>query len=376
MKKKIVGVTTARSEFGRSRSFYQFLAKNPRYEFSLFVGFGHSDSQFGDSYGEILESGVVIGTSTLSIEGAIEVKLAQLLVEVSVYLDRVTPDLVIIPGDRYEMLLVALIATTKQIPILHIGGGYVTLGAIDEQIRNAISKLSAIHFVASDGCRERVKNLNEDSERIYVTGAPELDEIVLASPVPYDDFLERSGVTAPFILVTIHPETTISIEDNQKNADVIESFFDSLNYSILITAPCQDPGFQPFLNLCHRLQDKNPSKYIFRPNLGVDLYLSAMRYCEFMVGNSSSGIIESPTVGVPVVNVGNRQKFREHGVNVIHADFNLDSLGCAVDRIKENFSLGDQKTPYENPYGNGRFLEKASQIFIDLDFPILKINKY
>lgn len=376
MKKKIVGITTARSEFGRSRTFYQSLAKNSHYEFSLFVGFGHGDSKFGDSYKEILDSGIVIGAKTSSIEGSIETKLAQLVVEFSDYLDKVTPDLIIIPGDRYEMLLVALIATTKQIPILHIGGGYVTLGAIDEQIRNAITKLSSIHFVASVGCGERVQNLNEDSSRIYVTGAPELDEIVLTSPTLCDDFLHKYGIPPPFLLATFHPETTILIDENRKNADIIENFFDSLNYSVLITAPCQDPGFEPFLNLCQRLQDKNPRKYIFKPTLGVEMYLLAMRCCDFMVGNSSSGIIESPTVGVPVINVGNRQKFREHGANVIHADFNLNSLLSALNAIQESFSLGKVKTPYNNPYGDGRFLENASQILADLKFPIYKINKY
>jgi GDP/UDP-N,N'-diacetylbacillosamine 2-epimerase (hydrolysing) len=376
MKKKIVGITTARSEFGRSRTFYQSLANNPHYEFSLFVGFGHADSKFGDSYKEILDSGIVIGAKTSSIEGSIETKLGQLVVEFSDYLDKVTPDLIIIPGDRYEMLLVALIATTKQIPILHIGGGYVTLGAIDEQIRNAITKLSSIHFVASVGCGERVRNLNEDPSRIYVTGAPELDEIVLSTPIPRDNFLQKLGIAAPFVLATFHPETTISIEENKINSETVENFFDSLNYSILITAPCQDPGFEPFLNLCQRLQNKNPKKYIFRPTLGVEMYLSAMHYCYFMVGNSSSGIIESPTVGVPVLNVGNRQKFREHGINVVHSDFNLDSLLSASDTIKYKFPIDQVKIPYFNPYGEGKFLEKADKILLDLRLPISKINKY
>ena len=286
MKKKIIGITTSRSEFGRSRGFYQFLAKNPCFDFSLFVGFGHGDSKFGDSFGEILNSGIVIGAKSSSIDGSIDTRLAQLVVEFSNYLDQITPDLLIIPGDRYEMLLVALIATTKQIPILHIGGGYVTLGAIDEQIRNAITKLSSIHFVASVGCGQRVKNLNEDSSRIYVTGAPELDEIISTKSITGEEFSLHNNIELPFVLATFHPETTISIDENKKNADIIENFFDSLSYSVLITAPCQDPGFEPFLNLCQRLQDKNPRKYFFKPTLGVEMYLSAMRCCEFMIGNS------------------------------------------------------------------------------------------
>ncbi len=376
MKKKIVGITTARSEFGRLRGFYQAISNNKSYEFALFVGFGHSDEQFGDSYAEILKTNIPIGCQMPYVEGGDEKKISELIIYFSNYLDEIKADLVIIPGDRYEMLSVALVSSIKQIPILHIGGGYVTLGAIDEQIRNALTKLSAIHFVASVECGERVKNLNEDSSRIYVTGAPELDEIFSSKSISRDEFLLRYSIASPFLLATFHPETSISLEENEINSEIIEQFLDVLHYTILITAPCHDPGFEFYLNLCKRLQNKNPDKYIFVPTLGMDMYLAAMRYCEFMVGNSSSGIIESPTIGVPVVNVGDRQKFREHGMNVIHSDFNLTSLLNAVEAIKSNFPLGQSKIPVENPYGDGRFLDKACKILLELQFPISKINKY
>jgi UDP-hydrolysing UDP-N-acetyl-D-glucosamine 2-epimerase len=376
MKKKIVGVTTARSEFGRLRNFYQSLSKNESYEFSLFIGFGHSDIQFGDSFSEIAEANIPIGFQMPFIEGGDDKKLAKLVVCFSDYLKKIKPDLVIIPGDRYEMLSVALVSTINQVPILHIGGGYVTLGAIDEQIRNAITKLSAIHFVASVECARRVENLNEDSNQIYITGAPELDEIVSYQPLVREKFLLKYNIKTSFILATFHPESSISIEQNIENSIIIEKFLNCLKYNILITAPCQDPGFEPLLNMCKKLSFNNPEKYIFIPTLGLDMYLSAMYHCDFMVGNSSSGIIESPTVGVPVLNIGNRQKFREHGTNVIHSEFNVESLLNAVSIIKNNFPDEKEKIQYDNPYGDGRFLEKADQIMKTLQFPISKINKF
>jgi UDP-hydrolysing UDP-N-acetyl-D-glucosamine 2-epimerase len=376
MKKKIVGVTTARSEFGRLRSFYQSLSKNEAYEFSLFIGFGHSDTQFGDSFSEIAAANIPIGFQMPFVAGGDEKKLAKLIVCFSDYLNKIKPDLVIIPGDRYEMLSVALVSTINQVPILHIGGGYVTLGAIDEQIRNAITKLSAIHFVASFGCARRVEYLNEDSSRIYITGAPELDEIVSTQPIAREKFLLKYNIKSSFVLATFHPESSITIDENNKNSVIIEKFLDKLKYTILITAPCQDPGFEPLLNMCKKLSYKNPEKYIFVPTLGLDMYLSAMSHCDFMIGNSSSGIIESSTVGVPVLNVGNRQKFREHGINVIHSNFNIESLLSAVYSISSKFPVGNEKIQYENPYGDGRFLEKANQILANLQFPIYKINKY
>jgi len=368
---RFASISVARSDFGRMERLYRELACSSRYELILAVGAGHHHVASGHSLGEVEVSSipidVVLSPAPDSSPGQ---QSAVVISELFGWLKDRRPDALILLGDRFEMLAAAQAALLSKVPIVHIGGGHLTRGALDERVRHAISKLSALHFVASENCAQRVVNLHEDPEYVYVTGAPELDALKAVSALPRDTFFKSLGLDSkkPLALVTFHPETNVDRYLNEQFAEEARRALINMPHQILITAPCVDPGFEPFVELCESLPI---SRYgvSFVPNLGLNRYISAMHHAELMVGNSSSGIIEATSLGLPVVNVGDRQALRDRALNVVDAAFDAPSILNAVkEATNEEFVL--QCQGLDNPFGDGRFVERAIDIFDNLLWPL------
>ncbi|NQZ60417.1 MAG: UDP-N-acetylglucosamine 2-epimerase (hydrolyzing), partial [Lentisphaeraceae bacterium] len=289
---------------------------------------------------------------------------AIILQECGVFFEEEKCDAFIVLGDRFEMLAAAQAALLTATPIFHIGGGYNTFGAIDEQIRHAISKLSDYHFVASEGCAKNVRALNERNDRIFISGAPDLEILQQTSSISRAEFKETTGIASDFVLVTFHPETHSSIEENRRYMEIAEKFLLSLDKEILITAPCADPGADDVFAMIKRLRSKN-KKVFYRDYLGVHLFVNALRFADCMIGNSSSGIIEAGSFQLPVINIGDRQAGRECAENVIHSSYELAALREAYIHTK-NTDFLDLCKRVKNPYGDGnfcvRFIEALSTI--------------
>jgi UDP-N-acetylglucosamine 2-epimerase (non-hydrolysing) len=268
------------------------------------------------------------------------------------------------------MLAGAQAATLARVPVVHIGGGHLTLGALDERVRHALSKLAALHLVASDGCGARVAALHEDPATIHVIGAPELDALVQTAVTPRDEFCVALGLdpARSFLLVTLHPETNVDYATNTRLAEAARRALLTTPHQVLITAPCADPGNEPFLALCEALPGQRPdARYV--PNLGLRRYVAALHHAAAMVGNSSSGIIEAATAGLPFLNIGSRQAGRDRAENVLDCAFDAVEIGCAIDAaIDPDFTARSRRVV--NPYGNGTFVAQAMSLFDRLLWPL------
>lgn len=366
----LASLTVARSDFGRMEALYQSLHVSPRYRLLLAAGAGHHDERLGHTLQDVERSGLPLDCLLPAVEGGAGVQSAAVLAGVAQWLQERQPEALLILGDRYEMLAGAQAAMLARVPVIHIGGGHLTLGALDERVRHAISKLAALHLVASEGCGARVAALHEDPAAIHVLGAPELDALVRTAVTPREEFCAAFGLdpARPFLLVTLHPETNVDDATNACLAKAAQQALLATPHQVLITAPCADPGNAPFLALCESLPGLRADA-CYVPNLGLRRYVAALHHAAAMVGNSSSGIIEAATAGLPVVNIGVRQAGRDRAENVLDCSFDAAEIGRAIyAAIDSDFTARSRRVV--NPYGDGTFAAQALSLFDRLSWPL------
>lgn len=366
----LASLTVARSDFGRMQALYQSLHASPRYRLLLAAGAGHHDERLGRSLQDIERSGLPLDCLLPAVHGGAGAQSAGVLAGMAQWLEERRPDALLILGDRYEMLAGAQAAMLARVPVIHIGGGHLTLGALDERVRHALSKLAALHLVASEGCGARVAALHEDPAAIHVLGAPELDALVQTDITPREEFFAALGLdpARSLLLVTLHPETNVDETTNMRLAETARQALLAMPQQILITAPCADPGNEPFLALCESLPGlRADARYV--PNLGLRRYINALNHADAMVGNSSSGIIEAATAGLPVVNIGARQAGRDRAENVLDCAFDADEIAFAIETaVDPDFRARSRRVV--NPYGNGTFAVQALSLFDRLSWPL------
>ena len=349
--KSIAGVTVNRSDFGRMRPVYERLEKRFSTTLHLVATGSHFDQKFGASINEVRESGLPISeipvTSELPMLSASQItaQLGQLFMELK-------PDFCLLLGDRHEILASAQAAMYANVPIIHVGGGYITEGAIDDRIRHAVTKLAHYHLVANQQCADLIVQMGENPANVHVVGAPDIDMLRETPVIDRVAFMGELSLNPDkdFILVTIHPEThrIATMAEDIKAAFAVLA---DRPEQILITAPASEPGadfiFEEILSLTAKRTD-----VVFRRNLGQCRYVNAMRYAAAIFGNSSSGIIESSYYSVPVVNIGDRQKGRLMAENIMSASWDKNQLAYALDAVlSDEFSASLHALP--SPYGDG-----------------------
>lgn len=289
----------------------------------------------------------------------------KILSRLSVY-TRGDRDIMLVLGDRYELLAACLAATISRLPIAHIHGGEASFGSFDNQIRDAVTKLSHIHFVSAEVHKKRlVSSLGEDSFRVHVVGAPGLDNVARIMTTPPDNLTAtqvraRTG-EGQFFVVTYHPAT---LGDDAGIDALIEALKKFPDYEAVFTETNADPGR---LKICDALNDAG----IGVSFLGNDGYLRTVLDCAAVIGNSSSGIIEAPSLGVPTVNIGHRQDGRLKGPSVIDCGETVDEI---VKAIKSALDRNYYKCVYDNPYGEPGASAKIADVLatIDLDGILVK----
>jgi UDP-hydrolysing UDP-N-acetyl-D-glucosamine 2-epimerase len=366
----LASLTVARSDFDRMEALYRALHSSDRYRLLLAAGAGHHDMSLGHTLSDVLRSGLPLDLVLPQVEGGASEQSAAVVTGIAAWLERCRPDGFIIMGDRYEMLAGAQAAVLARVPIIHVGGGHITEGALDDRVRHALSKLSSVHLVPSEACGQRVAALHEDPNTIHVTGAPELDALVSTPVIHRTAFCDALGLDSsrPFLLVTLHPETNVDEHQNAHFAEEAGQALMSIPYQVLITAPCADPGNEPFLALCESLPKRRAGTY-YVPSLGLSRYVAALHHAAAMVGNSSSGIIEAATVGLPVVNIGERQAGRDRASNVLNCPFEAGQIRSAVTTATSP-TFAQQSRVVVNPYGDGRFVTHALALFDRLTWPL------
>ncbi|PYX94110.1 MAG: UDP-N-acetylglucosamine 2-epimerase (hydrolyzing) [Acidobacteria bacterium] len=364
MKRRITIVTSSRADYSHLYWVFRELAKQPNVELAVVAMGSHLSPEFGNTLSNIAQDGFHTENIECLLSSDSDVGMAKTIglatLGLADHFARLRPELLLLIADRYEMLAPASVALALRIPIAHIEGGDVSLGAIDDAVRNALTKLSHIHLTTTESSRRRVINMGEEAWRVHAVGSPSLDHLtkgVLLTREEVENQL-RIPLNGSTVAIIYHP-VTIS-RDTVCEAAELFAALQRLPHRLLFISPNADAGSRELLQRIHgfiglRTNDR------FITNIDHCTYLSLLQFLAALVGNSSSGIMEAASFKLPVVNVGIRQKGRERGANVLDCAANRDEIERAIHvALSSNFraSLHDIK----NPYGDGHSSEKIAQI--------------
>jgi len=357
--RKLAVVTVGRSDYGIYLPILRRIEANPRLSLCLIVSGMHLSPEFGLTAQIIEKDGFKIGDkvemllSSDTPEG-IAKSMGLGLIGFSQSYARLKPDMIIVLGDRFEMHAAALAALPFCIPVAHIHGGELTLGAMDDALRHSITKLSHLHFASTELYARRIIQLGEEPWRVVVSGAPSLDN--LTKLLSREELETNFGVdlTSPPLLVTFHP-VTLEHEKAAYQTDELLAALEACHMPVIFTLPNADTGGRVIIEKIRKAVQEHPL-YQLVENLGTIGYFSMMACAAAMVGNSSSGIVEAASFKLPVVNIGTRQEGRLHPENVIDTGYERTEILKAIHKaISPSFQL--KIKDLVNPYGNGQAAE-------------------
>lgn len=336
--RKICVVTGTRAEFGLMRTLLDELKAAPDVQLQLVATGAHLVQAHGDTISEIKDLGFMVDEVVdmlLASDSARAVgqSLGLGVIGLTAALSRLAPDIVVVLGDRYEALAAAQSAMVLGIPIAHLHGGEVTEGAIDEAIRHSITKMSHVHFVATEQFRRRVIQLGEQPDSVHVVGALGLDNIAKLDPVPREELekLLDLSLDAPVFLVTYHPVTLVK-DGLVGLAALLEALSHLTDARIIFTGANADAQGREIDAMITAFCVDRPASTARFSSLGFRRYLSLMALSAAVVGNSSSGLVEAPSIGVPTVNIGARQRGRPRAPSVIDCDETPGEINGAIVR--------------------------------------------
>ena len=359
--KRVCIVTAARSEYGVLRWTIDGVYKNPNLELQLVVTGAHLLEEHGYTYKNIEKDGYPIAAKVdmhldASNKEGIAKSMGYCSIAMSETFAKLQPDLLVVLGDRYELLPICNVALVMNIPIAHISGGDVTIGAIDNEVRNAVTMMATLHFPGVEESAKNIARMRNSTDNIWCVGEPGLDNFRHASLMSREELSESIGIPTfnKWVLVTLHPETNESLEYNMQMAYNIFELSESIeNASIVISKANADFGGTQINDYWEQISKANPEKYHLFPSLGQMRYLSFMNECYAVLGNSSSGIVEAPCLGSWVINIGNRQTGRHICKNVYQVDNNMADIRKAWNAIE-----GNKEKIVDSYYGDGCTSEK------------------
>ena len=365
MKRKIAVVTSSRADYSHLYWPLRELASHPEVELKIIALGSHLSPEFGCTADEIEKDGFPIETRIeCLLSSDSDVGMAKTIgvatLGLADCLGKMRPDLLLLIADRYEMLAPASVATALRIPLVHIEGGEISEGVIDDAIRNALTKLSHIHFTSTELARARVVAMGEEDWRVHRAGAPSLDHLRRSPLMSRAQVEARLDIhfTRPTAVIAYHP-TTIA-RDPTREADALFSALESIPAQLLFCYPNADAGSRALIERTNSFIRRFGSGYVF-VNLDPVLYWSLLRSVDLLVGNSSSGIMEAASFALPAVNVGIRQRGRERARNVLDAEASaasiLDRVGAALTDDFRHSLCG-----MENPYGDGHAAERIVSV--------------
>ena len=369
MMRRIAVVTTSRADYSHLYWPLKLLSEHPDVDLRLIAMASHFSPEFGSTIGEIEKDGFAIAARIESLLSSdTDVGMAKSIgvavLSLADTLGAMRPDLLLLIADRYEMLAPASVALSLRIPIAHIEGGEISEGAIDDAVRNALTKLSHIHFTSTENARRRVIAMGEEPWRVHRAGAPSLDHLRRSRLLSRGEVEATCGLDlrVPALLVVYHPVTLES--DTTGEADALFSALGQISglgtTQILFCYPNADAGSRLLIERTREFLASQASARLF-VNLAAVTYWSLLRCVDVMVGNSSSGIMESASFALPTVNVGFRQKGRERARNVLDAEPDAESILARIAEARGAvFRASLEGTT--NPYGDGHGAERIVQV--------------
>jgi UDP-N-acetylglucosamine 2-epimerase (hydrolysing) len=359
MKRKILFLTGTRADFGKIKSLIAILESHPHFEAFVFVTGMHLQDEYGLTVIEIerCKFSHVHTFENHTHETTMDLTLAKTIEGLSAYCKEITPDLIVVHGDRVETLAGAIVGSLNNILVAHIEGGELS-GTVDELIRHSVSKLSHIHFASNNDAARRLVQMGEIKSSIFVIGSPDVD-IMFSSDLPdietakayYEIGFEKYGVAM------FHPVTTETRDMEHYANEFVDALLnDSHNYVVIF--PNNDLGSGFIINAYRKLQG-NPRFRIF-PSLRFEYFLMLLKNSQFIIGNSSAGIREAPYYGIPIVNIGTRQQNRALHADIINADYSAKSITDALHNIDSH-----RVRPANDDFGQGNSAEMFLKSLLD-----------
>ena len=378
IKRKICFITTSRADFGILSGLIKKFKKDKSLITKLIVTGSHLSNNFGKTVVEIKNSKIKIDYKVkilkkINSDSDINKTLSITLNKFNELFNLLKPNLIILLGDRYETLGVAISALNLKIPIAHINGGEKTTGSVDDIYRHCITKMSNLHFTSNIKYKKRINQLGEDPNYIYNVGSLGVENIKKSKFKSRKDLQRIYSLNKEkkIILVSLHPETY----GFKTNKILIESTLASLrklkNFNLIFTSSNADLGGEKFNKEIKKFVKTNKSS-LFLHSLGHENYLSLLKTAELLIGNSSSGIIEAPSLKTPTINIGNRQNGREKSKSIINCEANTNKITKAITKgLSKRFYL--KKNIFKNPYEKSNTLDNIYKMIKNLKK--YKINK-
>lgn len=376
--RKILVITDTRAEYGILKNTLEKIKNSPTLELQIVVTGAHLQEKYGYTVAEIEEDGFQIAKKIPVVgepdeEQRVSMEMGYLITKLTPVVAELKPDIMLLFGDRYEMLASACVAVGMHIPIAHISGGEVTQGAMDEQIRHAITKMAHIHFPGATPYARNIENMGEEKWRVFDVGDPgieNINKIQLWDREELENDL-KIKVNEQTLLVTYHP-VTLERQDLEEQVDNLIVALKMHNGTKIITYPNSDDGSEVIITRLKAYAQEADDVCLVQ-SLGIVRYLSVMKYCGAVVGNSSSAIVEAPHLKVPAVNIGNRQEGRLMADSIICCDNTVDGIKNAISK-----SLSDEfkelvKTS-KSLYGEGNTSSEIVKVLetIELNERLLK----
>jgi UDP-hydrolysing UDP-N-acetyl-D-glucosamine 2-epimerase len=376
MKRTIAVITTSRADYSHLYWPLRALSEHPEVDLKILALGSHLSPEFGNTAKEIERDGFPIDariecllSSDSDVGMAKTIGIAALgLADV---LGQLRPDLMLLIADRYEMLAPASVALALRIPVAHIEGGEISEGAIDDAVRNGLTKMSHIHFTSTERGRERVIAMGEEEWRVHCAGAPSLDRLRRERMYSREELESRLrlDLKQPTVVVAYHPVTIA--RDTVREVDALLGALASLREHVVFCYPNADAGSRDLIERTKVFLKTRRNGSLF-VNLDAISYLSLLRCVELMIGNSSSGIMETPSLELPAVNVGLRQQGRERARNILDAEADPRAILEKV-RIAKSAEFRRSLDGMTNPYGDGHASERIVKVLtsVPLGEPLL-----
>ena len=377
--RKICVVTGTRAEYGLLCRLMRLIQESPDTQLQVVATNMHLSPKYGNTYLYIEHDGFKIDYKIPIIDEnakddavATVKSMAKALSGFADAYNELKPDLVVVLGDRYEILAAAEAAMIERIPIAHIHGGEVTEGAYDDAIRHSITKMSHLHFTSTEEYRKRVLQLGEQPDRVFYVGAPGVENIK-KFPLMGKEEVEESvnfKLDENTILVTYHPVTLGEHTAEKDIKEFIAALEERKDLRVFFTMPNSDTGSQAIVDAINEFVANNPNRSIAYKSLGIKRYLSVMKYAGAVVGNSSSGLLEVPSFGIPTLNIGDRQKGRMAADSVYNCETDKNSILEGLDVL---MSPAFKKKAYEihNPYEKANTAEEIFKVISTYPLKVL-----
>jgi GDP/UDP-N,N'-diacetylbacillosamine 2-epimerase (hydrolysing) len=376
--RRIAVVTGTRAEYGLLKNTIQKISVDPELKLQLIVTGTHLSTEYGYTIEEIYKDGFEIKDEIdILLESnnkqGVAKSMGLAMMGISQAFNRLKPDMLLILGDRYEIFASAATAMAMNIPIAHISGGEITEGAMDEQIRHSITKMAHIHFPGAGVYAENIIKMGEEEWRVFNVGDPGIENIKNMNFLTKEEIQQDLGVEVDkeTVLVTFHP-VTLEIEQLPYQIENLIHALEKTNKKLVITFPNSDNGGRYIINELKKFKTNNDKVYLYE-NLGVRRYLSVLRLCGAVIGNSSSAIVEAPLLKIPVVNIGNRQKGRLMAGNIIQSDYSSEEIVKAINLAMSD-EFAQRARRIKSLYGEGNTSNEIVNIIkkIDIDEKLVK----